>query len=84
MMRVRNFYERGVVAQLGAPDWQYRGHGFKSRILHFQLLYETTINSTTNTIGQEVTKGKSGKMAAGAIIGTALMPGVGTVIGAAV
>lgn len=47
-------------------------------------VYETTINSTTNTTGQEITKGKSGKMAAGAIVGTVLMPGVGTVVGAAV
>ncbi len=47
-------------------------------------MYETTINSTTNTAGQEITKGKSGKMAAGAIVGTVLAPGVGTVVGAAI
>lgn len=47
-------------------------------------MYETTVNSTTNTTGQEITKGKSGKMAAGAIVGTMLMPGVGTAVGAAV
>lgn len=47
-------------------------------------MYETVTNSTANTTGQEVTKGKSGKMAAGAIIGTALIPGVGTAVGAAI
>lgn len=40
----------------------------------------TVSNSQTNT----VKKGKSGKMATGAIVGTLLMPGVGTVVGAAI
>ncbi len=46
--------------------------------------FEVTTNSTTNTTGQEVTKGKSGRMATGAIIGTAIFPGVGTAVGAAI
>lgn len=46
--------------------------------------YEITSNTITNTKGQENTKGKSGKMATGAIIGTLLMPGVGTAVGAAI
>ena len=44
--------------------------------------YEISTTSITNSTGQEVTKGKSGKMATGAIIGTMLMPGVGTAAGA--
>lgn len=43
---------------------------------------------TSNTRGQTATettkKGKSGKMATGALIGTALLPGVGTMVGAAI
>lgn len=41
-------------------------------------------NSQSNTLGHETTNGKSGKMAFGAIVGTALMPGVGTAVGAAI
>lgn len=47
-------------------------------------MYETSVSSVANSTGQEVTNGKSGKMAAGAIVGTVLAPGVGTVVGAAV
>ena len=36
------------------------------------------------TNSETVKKGKSGKMATGAIIGTVLLPGVGTVVGAAI
>ena len=43
-----------------------------------------TTNSQGNYSSETVKKGKSGKMAAGALIGTALMPGVGTVVGAAI
>ncbi len=46
-------------------------------------MYETTISSTTNTTGQEATKGKGGKVAAGAIVGSAFGP-AGTLVGAAV
>lgn len=46
--------------------------------------YETNISSETNVNGQEVTKGKGGRMAAGAVIGTMLFPGVGTAVGAAI
>ncbi len=44
--------------------------------------YEITTDSTTNTTGQEVTKGKSGKIVAGAVIGSAFGP-AGTLVGAA-
>jgi ABC-type xylose transport system, permease component len=46
-------------------------------------MYETTLNSTTNTSGQEITNGKSGKIAAGAVIGS-VAGSVGTAVGAAV
>lgn len=47
-------------------------------------IYDHITNS--NTAGNSTTekKGKSGKMATGAIIGTLLMPGVGTAVGAAI
>lgn len=44
----------------------------------------TNVNANTNYTSQTVKKGKSGKMAAGAIIGTMLLPGVGTAVGAAI
>lgn len=46
--------------------------------------YNTVSQGTTSTNTTEQTKGKSGKMATGAIAGTLLLPGVGTVVGAAV
>ncbi len=44
----------------------------------------TNANTNQNYASQTVKKGKSGRMAAGAIIGTVLMPGVGTAVGAAI
>lgn len=44
--------------------------------------YEIITDSTTNTTGKEVTKGKIGKIVAGAVIGSAFSP-VGTLVGAA-
>lgn len=41
-------------------------------------------HSTENNSTQTVKKGKSGKVATGAIIGTILAPGIGTAIGAAI
>lgn len=46
--------------------------------------YQHTTNTTSNTSGSEKTNGKSGKMMTGAVIGTLLMPGVGTAVGAAI
>lgn len=46
--------------------------------------FEVATNATSTTNGTEKTKGKSGKMTAGAIIGTCLLPGVGTAVGAAI
>lgn len=46
--------------------------------------FETLTESTSNTHGEDVTKGKSGRMTAGAVIGTAFMPGFGTAVGAAI
>lgn len=46
--------------------------------------YEIITDSTTNASEKEVTKGKSGKMATGAIVGTIILPGVGTAVGAAI
>lgn len=49
-------------------------------------IYEQMItsNKTENIESQTVKKGKSGRMATGAIVGTLLFPGVGTVVGAAI
>ncbi len=44
----------------------------------------TKSQSTGKSSSETVKKGKSGKMAAGALIGSLLMPGVGTVVGAAI
>ena len=44
----------------------------------------TTMRTVGTNNSQTVKKGKSGKMATGALIGTALFPGVGTVVGAAI
>ena len=44
----------------------------------------TQTNSSTNNQSNTKKKGKSGKMAAGALIGTLLCPGLGTVVGAAI
>ena len=46
--------------------------------------FNTITNTVSNTNTTSKTKGKSGKMAAGAVVGTLLMPGVGTAVGAAV
>lgn len=67
----------------------YFNTNFNDRFLFIDYIwngpqYEIITDSTTNTTGQEVTKGKSGKMATGAIVGTILAPGVGTVVGAAI
>lgn len=45
---------------------------------HFDMVTKTV--STTNT--KSKTKGKSGKIAGGAVVGTLLMPGIGTAVGA--
>lgn len=45
---------------------------------------KTSSNSRGSENSETTKKGKSGKMAAGAIIGTVLFPGVGTVVGAAI
>lgn len=42
----------------------------------------TSGDSTTNSETDTVKKGKSGRVAAGAVLGTVLLPGVGTVVGA--
>lgn len=46
--------------------------------------YEIVTNTVTKQKGKKTKKGKSGRMTAGALVGTALMPGVGTVVGAAI
>jgi hypothetical protein len=46
--------------------------------------FNTITNTVSNTNTTSKTKGKSGKMAAGAVVGTLLLPGVGTAVGAAV
>lgn len=47
-------------------------------------VYDTIQNSVSNTNGTEVTKGKMGKMTTGAVIGSFIMPGIGTAVGAAI
>lgn len=44
----------------------------------------TQVQNTGYTTSNTTKKGKAGKMTAGALIGTALLPGVGTVVGAAI
>lgn len=66
----------------------YFNTNFNDRFLFIDYIwngpqYEIITDSTTNTTGQEVTKGKGGKVAAGAIIGSAFGP-AGTLVGAAV
>lgn len=46
--------------------------------------FETLTESTSTTHGEDITKGKSGRMTAGAVIGTVLIPGLGTVVGTAI
>ena len=48
----------------------------------FDVITQSQSNSNISTT--TVKRGKSGKMAAGALIGTVLFPGVGTVVGAAI
>lgn len=43
-----------------------------------------TANKTENQNSQTVKKGKAGRMATGALVGTLLFPGVGTAVGAAI
>ena len=49
-------------------------------------LYGSMTNTQTTGISssQTVKKGKAGKMTAGAVVGTLLMPGIGTAVGAAI
>lgn len=47
-------------------------------------MYEIKTTTVSSKKGKEKKKGKSGKMTAGAVIGTMLMPGVGTAVGAAI
>lgn len=63
------------------------------RVLYDLISYEwdgpilneiTTINTKGSMQQDTVKKGKMGKMTAGALLGTALMPGVGTAVGAAI
>lgn len=66
----------------------YFNTNFNDRFLFIDYIwngpqYEIITDSTTNTTGQEVTKGKGGKVAAWAIIGSAFGP-AGTLVGAAV
>lgn len=65
----------------------YFNTNFNDRFLFIDYIwngpqYEIITDSTTNTTGQEVTKGKGGKIAAGAVIGSVFGP-VGTLVGAA-
>lgn len=65
----------------------YFNNNFNDRFLFIDYswngpMYETTINSTTDTTGQEITKGKGSKIVAGAVVGSAFGP-VGTLVGAA-
>lgn len=61
---------------------QYRLVGYEWNGPVYEHIVST--NSHDNYSSETVKKGKSGKMAAGALIGTALMPGVGTIVGAAI
>ncbi len=54
------------------------------QVVNAQVSSNANVNTAQNSKSQTVKKGKAGKMAAGAIVGTILMPGVGTVVGAAI
>lgn len=65
----------------------YFNTNFNDRFLFIDYIwngpqYEIITNSMTNATGQEVTKGKGGKIVAGAVIGSAFGP-AGTLVGAA-
>lgn len=72
----------GIVYFNFAYSRQFRLLGYEWSGANYEqhTLSETNGNMQSST----VKKGKSGKMAAGAIIGTMLMPGVGTAVGAAI
>lgn len=46
--------------------------------------YQIVTNTVTKQKGKKTQKGKSGKMTAGALVGTMFMPGIGTAVGAAI
>lgn len=66
-------YDDGVIYRIIGYEW---GGPMFNRV--------TSSNTSANSQTDTTKKGKSGKMAAGALVGTMLFPGVGTVVGAAI
>lgn len=60
----------------------YRLIGYEWGGPKYEIMTTSNTSGTSNTDTEK--KGKSGRMATGAIIGTMLFPGVGTVVGAAI
>lgn len=71
-----------------ADDITYQLIGYEWNGPIYNQVVSAQSNTNTNTnqvyVSQTTKKGKSGKMAAGAIIGTVIMPGIGTAVGAAI
>lgn len=69
-------------------DVRYRLIGYEWGGAVYEHMVSSQTNANSNTVqhntSAEVKKGKSGKMAAGALIGTMIMPGIGTAVGAAI
>lgn len=69
-------------------DVRYYLIGYEWGGAEYEHMVSSHTNANSNTVQNNTAlqekKGKSGKMAAGAIIGTMLMPGVGTAVGAAI
>lgn len=66
-------YDDSVLYKIISYDWKGPDYEFM-----------TTSNTKGSENSETTKKGKSGKMATGALIGTVLFPGVGTIVGAAI
>ena len=66
-------YDDSVLYKIISYDWKGPDYEFM-----------TTCNTKGSENSETTKKGKAGKMATGALIGTVLFPGVGTVVGAAI
>ena len=69
-------------------DVRYYLTGYEWEGAIYEQMVSSQTNANSNTVQHntsvEVKKGKSGKMAAGALIGTMIIPGIGTAVGAAI
>ena len=83
MATIAQLNDGRVVFNPNSQDFYYlTGLSFDGA--RYQEISQSETKNTTNTNGKEKTKkkGKSGKVATGAIIGSMIMPGIGTAVGA--